>query len=205
LLISPMIAYCIWRKLLFLLNRRLRLKDKAITVLTAFLLSFLALQLWWFQFGEATIKPHNFSPTIPSFLAGPMIGLAMGFLHVRNARQQSLLGFLALAFSLSWALMPLSLEIDARTSGGWQAGNNWFDVVPLLGSAMEGLMVALSMCKLMITQGGSSAYFYIPFLIGCAGIEIRLRGLPLRSSLITLAGILTFLPFFHEWMNYWWD
>lgn len=205
LLISPLFVWCGWRKLLFVLNRRPSRSAKASLVLTWLLLPYLALQLWWFQVGESSIQPHRFSPTFPAFLAGPLIGFAMGFLHVRQARQPSLLGFLAITISLAWALLPFSLEVDAWTSGGWDSGNNWFNVVPLLGSAATGLVAGLSMSKMMITGFFSSAYFYLPLLLGCAFLEIRLKRLPVRSSLITLAGILTFLPFFHEWENYWWD
>ncbi len=204
-LISPMFVYCAWRKTLFVLNRRIHLDSRATRILIWLLIPFLALQLWWFQVGEAPTERHGFSPTIPRFFAGPAIGLAMGLLHVQAARQKSLLGFLTLVVALSWVIMPISLEMATWTSPRWGGGNNWFTVIPFLGSAANGLLFGLAMAKMMITSGLESAYLYLPFVLGCAFIEIKLRDLPLRSSLISLLGILAFLPFFHEWENYWID
>lgn len=86
----------------------------------------------------------------------------------------------------------------------WNGQDNWFTAIPLLGSAANGLILGLSMMDLLHLRQ-LSPFFTLPFLLGFTIIEIRLRGLPWRSSLLTLAGILVFLPFFNEWEYSWWD
>lgn len=205
LLISPVLVWCGWRKLLFVLVRRLRFRAKAAWTLAALLIPFLLVQFWWFHVGITPQEGHGFSPTLPRFLAGPAIGLAMGLIHVQQVRCRSLLGFLALTVSLGWVLIPPAMEMAMWTSPHWGGGSNWFTTIPFLGSTPDGLIIGLTIAKGAITDGLGTAYVYLPVLLLVAGIEIRVARLPWRSSLVTLAGILVFLPFFHEWENFWWD
>lgn len=204
LLIGPIFAYCAWRKLLYVLHRRLGLGSRTVWLLPSLFLALLLTQLLWWQFGEGSTEEHWFTSTLPSFLAGPLIGIGMGLLHVGSVRQRSVIVFFALLISLSWALIPISLEVAVLTPQHWNGQDNWFTAIPLLGSAANGLILGLSMMDLLHLRQ-LSPFFTLPFLLGFTIIEIRLRGLPWRSSLLTLAGILVFLPFFNEWEYSWWD
>lgn len=201
-LISPMLFYCGWRKSLFLLNRRLRLSERCAWALTYLLVSFLLLQLYWFWAGTQHEAERGFSPMLPQFLAGPLIGITLGLLHVQQATKRSFLGFTTLVCSMAWLLFPVAATSSLLTDGKGD-GNNWFDAVPLAGSCADGLMLLLSMPYQSRIQ--DTPWTFLAFFVGILLTEAWIRKLPFRSTMLSFACFLAVLPFFDEWQHFWWD
>ncbi|MGB0953082.1 MAG: hypothetical protein ACPG31_07640 [Planctomycetota bacterium] len=199
---SPMLAYCLWRKTLHILVRRSGLGDGGAWLLSYLLIGFLLLQLYWFYTGPQHDAMRGFSPTLPEFLAGPIIALALGVIHVQQATQRTFLGVVTLFCSLGWLLFPVAATASLLTDGKGH-DNNWFDAVPIAGDCADALLFGITLLFMGLTQ--SSPWTLVFLLGGAMLLEAWIRKLPFRSSLVSIASLTAILPFFHEWEHFWWD
>lgn len=201
-LISPMLCYCWWRRILFLIVRRTRLNDRGSLVLCGLLIPLLALQVYAFSLETEESSWRYYASTIPVFAAGPAIAFLLGLIHMQRRQKRSLHGFLALGCSLSWLLIPAMTEAAYLTAG--QGGrNNWFSVIPFAGSAGEGLIFPYLIPLQFLPNQGSMGFVVCCLLLAALLLaEWRIRRLSLLSTLTTLATIVVFLPFFLEWSNF---